>query len=119
MNPKLKNVLYQLSAIVILLAAVLYNSFPQIAPYAMGVGVAGFGAITFTSPYPGDSLRGRRLFNMQIFAVLFMIISTYLMFVNRNEWIVPLLISGILILYSSIFIGRELEKEKKEKEKQS
>jgi len=117
MNRKTKDLLYQLSAILILLAAILYYFMPEIARYVMVLGVAGFGAFTFTSPYPGKSLRGKRLFNIQIFAVVLMVISAYLMFIMMNEWVIPLLISGLLILYCSLLLPKELQKENKENDK--
>ena len=113
MNKKLKNAFYQLSALLILFAAVYHSFNPDIARYLMVVGVAGFGAITFTTPYPGKSIRGKRLFNMQIFAIILMIVSAYLMFTGFREWVLPLLLSAILILYSAILIPREYDKEKR------
>lgn len=116
-NQKLKNILFQISAILILVAATLYYFEPNIAKYIMMVGVAGYAAITFTTPYPGKDIRGKRLFNIQILAVLLMAVSTYLMYIDMNAWFLALFISALLTLYCSIILPRtykkELEKEQK------
>lgn len=113
-NEKFKNILFQISAILILIAAVLFNFNPSIAPYLMIFGVAGFGAVIFTTPYPGKSIRGKRLFNIQILAVVLMAVATYLMFENMSEWIVTLLVSAVLTLYCSIVLPRVYKKENEE-----
>ncbi len=113
-NNKLKNILFQASAILILIAAIIYYFDTTIAKYMMIVGVSGFAAITFTTPYPGKSIRGKRLFNIQILAAILMAVSTYLMFVDINGWVVILLISAILILYSSIIISQVYKQEQED-----
>lgn len=113
-NPKHKNILFQISAILIILAAIVYYFDTTIAKYVMIVGVSGFAATTFTTPYPGKSMRGKRLFNIQILAVLLMCVSTYLMFVDMSGWVVTLLISAILILYASIALPLAYKKEQEE-----
>ena len=115
MDQKTKNILYPVSAILILAAALGYFSFPAVAGYVMIVGVLGVAIVTFTSPYPGESLRGKRLFNIQVFAVLLMAISASLMFLMISQWVVSLLLAGILTLYCSILLPKELEKEEKNK----
>ncbi|NDW08122.1 hypothetical protein [Dysgonomonas sp. 520] len=111
---KRKELFYQISALLILIGAAGFFFLPDLK-YVMLVGVAGFGATTFTTPYPGKSVRGKRLFNMQIFAVILMVISCYLLFNEFKEWVIAMLVAAILILYSSIAIPKELEKEDKEK----
>jgi phosphatidylserine synthase len=112
MTQQTKNILYPVSAILILAAAVIYYFLPAVAGYIMVAGVAGFAAVTFTSPYPGKSLRGKRLFNIQVFAVLLMFVSAYLMYEKINQWVITLLLAALFTLYSSVLIPRELEKEK-------
>lgn len=116
-NPKVKNTIFQISALLIIFAAILYSFSVIAAKYAMIVGVIGFGACVFTTKYPGKSIRGRRLYNIQIFAVLFMVVSAYLMFVNMHEWVVTLLIAAVLTLYCSIMLPRAYEQEKSEENK--
>lgn len=114
LNPNIKNTIFQISAILILVAAIVYYFDTTIAKYIMLIGVAGFGATTFTTPYPGKSIRGKRLFNIQVFAVLLMAVATFLMFIGNSAWVVALLISAILTLYSAIILSITYKKEKEE-----
>lgn len=114
LSPKIKNIFFQISAILILIAAVVFNFEPAIAKYIMVAGVAGFGATIFTTPYPGKSLRGKRLFNIQVLAVILMAVATYLMFIAMNGWVVLLLISALLTLYCSVMLPRIYKEEQEE-----
>lgn len=113
---KTKDFIFKLSALLILAAAISYLFNPVVAAYIMAVGVTGFAAITFTTPYPGKSLRGKRLFSIQIFGIVFMAIGTYLMFAQKNEWVISMLVAAFLLLYTTFMLSREYEKEKKGKE---
>jgi phosphatidylglycerophosphate synthase len=113
-NSKLKNTLFQISAILILVAAVVYSFRPSIAGYIMIAGAIGYIAITLTTPYRGKSFRGKRLFTMQALAALLICVSAYLMFTGTNGWVVVLLIAAILILYSTIAMSMEYKKEQEE-----
>ena len=117
MSNKTKDFIFKLSAILILIAAVAYLINPLVASYVMIIGVVGFTATTFMTPYPGKSIRGKRLYNIQIFGVIFMVMATYLMFVRRNEWVVPMFIAGVLISYSSILLPKVYEKENEDESK--
>lgn len=103
---KTKNIIFQLSAILILLSAIIYSFNAEIAKYVMIVGVAGYAATMFTTPYPGKNIRGKRLYNIMIFAVLLMAVSAYLMFAGMKQWIICLLIAAVLTLYGSIMLPR-------------
>ena len=107
-----KKTVYHISAILILVAAALYLFLPAVAPWVMAAAVSAFSAITATSPYPGKSVRGKRLFNFQVFSCVFMIVATYLMFKNNNLWALAMIAGAIFLLYSAIMIPKELEKEK-------
>ena len=109
---RIKDVLFRVSGILILLSAALYLFIPAVAPWVMAFSVAIFSAITLTNPYPGKSIRGKRLFNFQLFSCILMIVATYLMFRERNEWVLAMIISAIFLLYATVMIPRELEKEK-------
>ncbi len=87
--------------------------YPVIAPWIMAFSVALFSVITVTSPYPGKSIRGKRLFNLQILSCLLMIVASYLMFKNRSEWVLIMVAGAVFLLYSSFVLPRELEKENK------
>jgi len=115
-NNKIKDHVYKLSAILILIAAVCFSFNPLAAKYTMIIGVIGFTITTFMTPYPGKSIRGKRLHNMHIFGVVFIVMSAYLMFEEMNEWVIPMLIAAVLIIYSSLLLPKIYEKEKTEKE---
>lgn len=110
-NAKIKNILFQSTAILIVLGAALYMLAPQIAKYTLAIGATGYIICLFTTPYPGQSIRGKRLFNMQVFAALLIAVSAFLMFMNHNLWILILFIAAILTLYSSTMIPKALKDE--------
>ena len=114
-NNKILDFIFKLSAIVILIAAASYLFNPLVAGYLMVAGVAGFTIVTFKTPYPGKSLRGKRLYNIQILGIVCMAMATYLMFEQRNEWVVPMLIAAILITYTSILLPKVYDSEEKDK----
>ncbi len=113
-SPKVKDLFFKVSAILIVVAAIFYYSDSTIAKYIMAIGVAGFAATTFTSPYPGKSLRGKRLFNIQILAVILMAVSAFLMFNKTDGWVVTMLIAAVLTLYCSIVLPLIYKKEQEE-----
>lgn len=110
-DSKIKTVVYQLSALLIILSAIIHNFDATVAKYSMIIGVAGYASTTFLTPYPGKSLRGKRLFNIQILAVLLMAVSAYLMYVDYSGWVVTLFIAAILTLYCAIILPRVYKKE--------
>lgn len=103
--------LLRLSALLILLSAALYLVIPTVAPWIMAVSVALFAVRTVSSPYPGKSIRGKRLFHFQVFSTVLMIVATYLMFRQRNEWALVMLCGAVFMLYAAVMIPRELERE--------
>lgn len=106
-----KGILHQISAVFILASAILYLSNPIVASWIMIVSVSIFTGLVFSSPYPGKSLRGKRLFNMQILSCIFMLVAAYLMFQQNNLWALAMLAGTVFLLYTSIFIPKELDKE--------
>lgn len=108
----MKDFLFRLSGMLILLSVAFYMFLPDLAPWIMSVSVLIFSAITISNPYPGKSVRGKRLFNFQVFSCLLMIAATYLMFKQRNEWVLLMIAAAIFILYAVIAIPKELDKEK-------
>ncbi|HCO66149.1 MAG TPA: hypothetical protein DIT04_00060 [Dysgonomonas sp.] len=111
LSDKTKDFIFKASAVLILIAAVVYMFNQTAASYTMIIGVAGFALTTFFSPYPGKSIRGKRLYNIQIFGIVFMVMSTYFMFVGQNAWIVLMLIAAILTLYASVLLPKVYQKE--------
>lgn len=110
----LKDVIFKISAIIILLSAVAFSIVPKIALWTMIGGVCTFSIIIATSPYPGKSIRGKRLFGIQLVACASMFVSAYLMFQQKNEWVLTMLVAAILLLYTAFLIPKELSKEKNE-----
>ncbi len=117
MTKKTKETIFQISALLILFAAVFYNFRPDIARYVMIPAVVGFGVTTFLNRYKGDNFRAKRLFNMQVFAVLIMAAATYFMFMYLSQWVMLMLVSAILILYSSIMLSKIENKENDDNKK--
>lgn len=109
---RVKDVLFRISGMLILISTALYLFIPAVAPWLMAFSVGAFSAIILSNPYPGKSIRGKRLFNFQIFACILMIVATYLMFRQRNEWVLAMAIGAVFLLYAVLMIPRELEKEK-------
>ena len=107
----MKSILFKISGVLILLSALLYMFYPAGAPWIMAFSVAVFSAITVTNPYPGKSIRGKRLFNLQILSCLLMIAATYLMFKNRSEWVLVMVAGAVFLLYSAFVLPIELDKE--------
>lgn len=114
MKYNFKNIVYKISALFILIFTIAYSFIPEWAVWGMVVSVSLFSAITLASPYPGKSIRGKRLFNFQVFACLLLVVATFLMYKQRNEWPVLLLISAIFLLYSAFALDIELNKERSE-----
>lgn len=108
-----KEIIYQVSGIVILLAAIAYLFIPAVAPWIMAAGVIFFTIITAMTPYPGKSIRGKRLFSFRVLACVLMAVATYFMFRQRNEWFLIMLVAAVFLLYSAFVLPRELEKEKR------
>lgn len=112
----MKDIIFKISALLILASTVVFFFYPQIAGYILALGIAGYAGTLFKSPYPGKSLRGKRLYNMHIFGVMFMIVAAYLMFTNKGEWVIMILAAAFLIGYSTIVQHKELEKERQDEE---
>ncbi len=105
---------YKIGAVLVLIAATAYFIVPDIAKWLMAVGVAALLLSTALTPYPGKSIRGKRLYNFQIISCMLMAVSAYLMFTNNNIWPLTMMAGAIFLLYAAIMIPKELEKEKTE-----
>ena len=107
----MKSLLYKISAVFILISAMLYLVQPEIATWIMAVSVIAFTVVTAKTPYPGKSVRGKRLFNFQIISCMLMFVAVYFMHERNNLWALAILIAALFLLYSASQIPRELEKE--------
>ena len=110
-NLKIKTVIYQLSALLIVMAAIIHSFDALVGKYCMILGTVGYAVTTFLTPYPGKSLKGKRLFNIQILAVLLMAVSAYLMYIDYSAWVITLFIAAIFTLYCAIVLPRVYKKE--------
>ena len=108
MNSKIRTRIFIFSGIFVLVGAALYLSQWIYAPYLFATGAAGITVCYMTIPYHTLNYRMRRLYRMNILAGIVMIVASVLMFKQRMEWVVCLLISAILQLYTS-FVMKDNE----------
>ena len=109
MSQKIRNYLFMFSAILVLTGAVLYIIRWVFAPYFFAVGAAGVCFCFMTTPSQGLDFRFRRLHRINVLAGVSLLVSSVCLFRQKTEWVVFLLISSLLILYTS-FIAPRSEK---------
>ncbi|RHJ77999.1 hypothetical protein [Parabacteroides sp. AM08-6] len=101
MNGKVKTILFNIAAILVLAGAILNMEFPDIAPYLFAIGAAGIAVCHLTTSTKEMDFRTRRLHRYNIFAGLLGVVASGLMFNQRKEWIICLTIAAILQLYTA------------------
>ncbi|OPZ15550.1 MAG: hypothetical protein BWZ06_00097 [Bacteroidetes bacterium ADurb.BinA261] len=111
---KSKEIIYAFSCVLILAAAAMYMALPEVATWTMVVGVVIFSAVTAKNPYPGKSIRGKRLFMFRIYACVLMAVGIYFMFRRQNIWFLMMLIASVFLIYSAFLMPRVWEKEQLE-----
>ena len=89
----------------------LYFIQPDIATWIMALSVITFTVVTIKTPYPGKSVRGKRLFNFQVFSCMVMFVAVYFMYEHNNMWALAMLIVALFLLYAVSQMPRELKKE--------
>ena len=109
MNRQIRNYIFMFSAILTLAGAALFITDRVYAPYVFAIGAAGIAVCFMTAPYKDIGFRRRRLHRMNVMAGVSMVASSVMMFKERMEWVVFLLISSILILYTSLVSPRKDE----------
>jgi Ca2+/Na+ antiporter len=87
-----------------LAGAALYITHWDHAPYLFAVGAAGITVCFMTLPCRDSDFRRRRLHRINVLAGISMIVSSVFMFRGRMEWVVFLLISALLLIYTS-YVG--------------
>ncbi len=107
MNPQLRTLIFNFSALLVLAGAVLFLTNIHIAPYLFAVGAAGIAICHFTLPTKNMDFRRRRLHIFNVIASLLMIVSSSFMFMNRNEWILCLSIAALLQVYTAFVMPKE------------
>ena len=106
MNRRIRNYIFILSGVFVLSGAALYITQEKHAPYLFAVGAAGVTVCFMTVPYKELGFRRRRLHRINIMAGISMIVSSVLMFRERTEWVVLLLIAALLLIYTSFVDSR-------------
>ena len=110
MNAKFKEYLFYISGILLALSAALYITGWDFIPYVYAVASAGIAIVYLTSPYKGDDLRLKRLNIQEVIAALLLPFSSYLMFKDKNEWVLFLAISAFLQFYAAFIKGKKQKK---------
>lgn len=108
MSEKTRKIVFVIAGILTLAGAVLYISSIQweYTPYVYAVGCAGIAVVYLTNSFQDKNTREKRLQVFLIVAGLLLVISSYLMFHNNQEWIICVLISAILQLYAAFTIPK-------------
>ena len=101
MNGNLRTIIYNFSALLVLVAATLQFSKWSFAPYLFALGTAGIAVCYLTAPYKTLDFRRKRLHRFNIIASFLMIFSSSLMFKEKKEWVLVLFIAAIFQLYTA------------------
>ena len=98
---KIRTILFVVSACLVLAGAALYLTQWTVAPYLFAVGAAGIAVNYLTTPVGDLDFRGRRLHRFNVMAGFLMVVASGFQFNGRKEWVICLLISAILQLYTA------------------
>ena len=107
MNQPVRNSVFIFSAVMVLFGATLYITQWIHAPFVFAIGSAGITICYMTMPYKDLGFRRRRLHRINVLAGISMIVASVFMFKHKMEWVVFLLISALIILYTSFINPRE------------
>ncbi|MDR1344561.1 MAG: hypothetical protein LBJ39_04320 [Tannerellaceae bacterium] len=107
MNKHIRAIVFNCSALLLLIGAALYLTALSFAPYLFALGAAGIAVCHLTMQVKHLSIRRRRLQTFNVIAGLLMVVASVFMFKHQNEWILCLTISAILQLYTSFVTGKE------------
>jgi hypothetical protein len=115
---KFREYLFYLFATLLLISAAMYITGDEYVPrtvilYVYAISGAGVAVAYLSNPYKGENLRLKRLNIQQAIAAILLPVSSYLMFKEKNEWFVFLLVSAFLQLYVAIVKIREEKREEK------
>lgn len=122
----IRNLLFQIGGILLVLGAVMPMFLPAWAPFVFGLGAVLFCSIQLSERYEGSNLVIRRLRRQQILGALLLLVTACLLFTQHfhirpftgSEWKICLMISTLLEVYTIFRISSEEEKEKGEKPKE-
>lgn len=108
------NIVFKIGAILIVLAAVCYSFDTTVASYMMIVGAVFYIISVFTSRYSGPSLRGKRLYNINVFGAIATGVAAYLMYIQDLRWALALFIAAILTLYANYMLDKVIKKDQQQ-----
>lgn len=103
----MKNIIINISYLLVVVAAVAYMPFQQYAPYLMIVGGAVLFVSHFAEKYDGNNIRLKRIFFIRHLIGLLYGLSAYFMFQHKNYWVICLMLSALLELYTVWVITKE------------
>jgi hypothetical protein len=101
MSQQIRTLLFNFSALLVLLGATLFATKFFFAPYLFAVGSAGIAICQLTTPVKDMDYRRRRLQIFNVIAGLLLVVASSFMFMDRNEWILCVAIAALLLLYTS------------------
>ena len=108
---KLKNLLFQIGGIMLIIGAVAKFFIPDYGSYIYSIGAVLFAVMQFICRPRGGSVVLRRLVAQQQIGGICIIAAAVLMFTHvRNEWIVAMSIGALFELYTAFRIPQEFEK---------
>lgn len=117
----MKQTLYYIGGILLVIGAALPLFFHDIAPWVFGLGALLFAPIQMLDRYEGRNLVIRHLRRQQVLGAAFLIITAIMLFMSTyqikpfrgGEWQIALLISVVFEAYTIFRIDAELKKEQK------
>ncbi len=109
MSPQNRIIISNVSSVLVLIGAVLAYIDWVYAPYLFAFGAAGFTLMALLTPHKHLGIRSKRLHRFTMYAGVLMIAASSLMFMNRKEWVVLVLIAAVLLVYTSFVKVKEEE----------
>lgn len=108
---KIREILFGLGALLLLVGAVLKMSYGDVASYVYMSGATLFAIMQYLGRVRGGSFALRRLVTMQTIGSFALVAAGVLMFTHhRNEWMVAMTIGALLELYTAFRIPGEMKK---------
>lgn len=108
MNTKIRTIVFNIAAVLLIIGAMLYMKLPTVAAYIFSVGSAGLAVCYLTFPTKDLTIREKRLHRFNILAALLCVFASSLMFMNRKEWIICVAIAAIFQLYSAFVTPKKI-----------
>lgn len=106
MHEKTRNTVFILSATFVLAGLLLHFFEVLLADYLFGAGSAGIAVCYLTIPGKELDYRTRRIHRLNSFAGIALVVASIFMFKGGMEWVVFLLISALIQLYTSFAVTK-------------